>query len=137
MLVAGVMAVCAISPAAGQTTWSPPPPVITDSLAGWDSFEKYCAPCHGTSGRGDGPVAAALRQRPADLTLLARRAGGTFPRERVNGYIIGSARALPAHGSSQMPVWGPIFLAFESDLRVQARVNNVVAYIESLQLPPK
>jgi len=134
-LVAGLIAVCAIPLTAGQTTWSPPPPVITDSLAGWDSFEQYCAPCHGTSARGDGPVAEALRRRPADLTVLARHAGGTFPREQINGYITGTARSFPAHGTSEMPVWGPIFLAFESDVRVRARINNLVAYIESLQLP--
>lgn len=133
-LAVGLIAVCALPLAAGQTTWSPPPPVITDSLAGWDSFEKYCAPCHGTSARGDGPVASALRKRPADLTLLARRAGGRFPADRVNGYITGTARSFPAHGASEMPVWGPIFLAFESDVRVRVRINNLVAYIESLQL---
>lgn len=80
-------------------------------------------------------MASALRKRPADLTLLARRAGGSFPGDRVNGYITGSARAMPSHGTGDMPVWGPIFLAFENDLRVRARINNLVAYIESLQLP--
>lgn len=31
-------------------------------------YTRLCAPCHGASGRGDGPVAAALNPRPADLT---------------------------------------------------------------------
>lgn len=30
-------------------------------------FAQLCAPCHGTTGRGDGPLAMQLAQRPADL----------------------------------------------------------------------
>ena len=31
-------------------------------------FAEHCAACHGTGGRGDGPAADSLLQRPADLT---------------------------------------------------------------------
>jgi putative copper resistance protein D len=31
-------------------------------------YSEYCAVCHGTEGYGDGPAAAGLRPRPADLT---------------------------------------------------------------------
>lgn len=31
-------------------------------------FDSLCMPCHGTSGKGDGPAAAALKPAPADLT---------------------------------------------------------------------
>ncbi len=34
-----------------------------------------------------------------------------------------------------MPIWGQMFRAFESDARVKERIVNLVAYIESLQLP--
>jgi mono/diheme cytochrome c family protein len=34
-----------------------------------------------------------------------------------------------------MPVWGPIFRAFESDTRARERVENLLSYIESLQQP--
>jgi mono/diheme cytochrome c family protein len=111
------------------------PPVLTESLAGSDSFALYCASCHGSSGRGDGPAAPALRNRPADLTALARRNGGSYPAERVNAIVIGTARPEPAHGSSEMPVWGPLFRAFESDARVRARVESLVAHIGTLQMP--
>jgi len=30
-----------------------------------------CSPCHGTSGRGDGPAAAALNPKPANYTTKA------------------------------------------------------------------
>jgi mono/diheme cytochrome c family protein len=34
-----------------------------------------------------------------------------------------------------MPVWGPMFRAFESDARVRERIENLVAYVETLQQP--
>ena len=110
------------------------PPLAPESLVGRDSFNLYCASCHGPSGRGDGPIASALRTRPADLTVLARRNRGTFPRDRVTAFVDGSSRALPAHGTTDMPVWGPIFHALDaSDARALVRLINLVAYVESLQ----
>jgi len=119
----------------GQTSIEKTPPILTESMAGRDSFELYCASCHGAGGRGDGPVAAALKIRPADLTALARRHGGQYPREAVRGTIEGTSSTVPAHGSTQMPIWGPLFRAFESDARVRARIANLVTHIESLQAP--
>ena len=121
--------------AAAQTRGTQAPSVLIESLAGRDSFELYCAACHGDGGRGDGPVATALRTRPADLTLLARRNNGAFPRDRVRDFITGTARPPAAHGTTDMPVWGPMFQAFESDVRVRERIANLVAYIETLQPP--
>ena len=116
-------------------TGQPAPRILIDSLAGRDSFELYCASCHGSGGRGDGPVAAALRTAPPDLTTLSQRGGGTFPRARVQDFITGAGRTLSAHGTTEMPVWGPMFRAFESDARVRERVQNLVTHIESLQQP--
>jgi mono/diheme cytochrome c family protein len=112
-----------------------PPRILIDSLAGRDSFDLYCVACHGSGGRGDGPVAAELRTRPADLTLLARRNNGTFPRDTVREFITGMGRLVPAHGTTEMPVWGPMFRVFESDVRVRERIANLVTYIERLQQP--
>ena len=101
---------------------------------GRESFQFYCAPCHGADGRGAGPTAAALKTRPADLTTLARRNDGAYPRERVLDFVTGAGRPLAAHGSSDMPVWGPIFRGLDpSDARVDRRVDNIVEYVESLQ----
>lgn len=111
------------------------PRVLIESLAGRDSFELYCAPCHGGGGRGDGPVSSALRVRPSDLTTLAQRNDGSFPRDRVREFVIGTGRPLAAHGTTEMPVWGPMFRTFESDARVRERIENLLTYVESLQLP--
>jgi len=109
------------------------PPLVPESLVGSVSFDLYCASCHGRQGRGDGPTAASLRTRPADLTLLARNNRGTFPRDRVLSFVEGSARAA-AHGTSDMPVWGPTLRALDaSDARVTVRLQNLVAFIESMQ----
>jgi len=134
-LSAFAVAVALVGVGRAQVGVPQPPPILIDSLAGRDSFEMYCAPCHGTSGRGDGPVAAALRARPADLTTLARRSGGAYPRERVRDFVIGVGRQPLAHGTTVMPIWGQMFRAFESDARVRERIGNLVEYIESMQLP--
>ena len=109
---------------------------MLESMGGHDSFQFYCAPCHGADGRGNGPTASALTTRPSDLTSLARRNDGAFPRARVRAFVDGSGRPLAAHGSSEMPVWGPIFRGLDpSDARVTRRVDNIVQYVESLQAP--
>lgn len=123
------------SPAPAVHASQQTPSILIESLAGRDSFDLYCSPCHGAGGRGDGPVAAALRARPADLTTLARRNRGAFPRDQVREFVIGTGRPLAAHGTTEMPVWGPMFRAFESDARVRERIANLVSYIESIQLP--
>jgi putative copper resistance protein D len=52
------------------TTYARPGvPYTAESVArGQDLFAAHCGTCHGSSGRGDGPAAALLLQRPADLT---------------------------------------------------------------------
>jgi mono/diheme cytochrome c family protein len=104
------------------------------SASGQDSFNSHCAACHGRDAKGDGPVAAILKTKPTDLTTLARRNGGTFPRTDVISYIDGTGRALPSHGPGDMPVWGPIFRAMDTlDPRVKVRIADIAAYIETLQ----
>jgi mono/diheme cytochrome c family protein len=105
---------------------------------GWfcgDLFHFYCASCHGSDGRGHGPVAVSLRIPPPDLTVLSRRHGGSFPRHDVERYFTGDEpRPVAAHGSKDMPVWGPIFRALDPDDRTRkVRIANILDYLESLQ----
>jgi len=133
-LVAAALMTSSIEPAPAQDRGQQAPSLILESIAGRDSFNFYCAPCHGTTGKGNGPVAAALKSEPADLTVLARPSGGGFPRDRVLATLTGAGRPLPAHGSTEMPVWGPIFRGLDrSDARVLQRIENVIAYVETLQ----
>jgi len=111
----------------------PSPTFPGESLVGRDSFDAYCASCHGPGGRGDGPVAPALKAVPADLTALSSRNDGVFPRAGVRAVLAGTGRTVSAHGTTEMPIWGPLFRMFESDARARVRIDNLVTYIESLQ----
>ena len=119
----------------GQTTGGTKPPLVIESMYGRDLFEFYCASCHGRDGKGSGPVVPALKMRPPDLTTIARRNRGQFPTERVTAVVTGDATLpTPAHGSKDMPVWGPIFQALDQRKTVnEVRVSNIVAYLESIQ----
>ena len=102
-------------------------------------FAENCALCHGAGGRGDGAIAAGLRPRPADLTVIARRNGGTFPVSQVLSQIDGYERD-PVAGV-EMPEFG---LLLEGDLVPVETANGVftptprplaalLAYLESIQ----
>jgi mono/diheme cytochrome c family protein len=109
-----------------------PPPFVE----GGDSpgmFREYCAACHGVSGRGDGPAAAALKAVPADLTRLSARNGGKFPDTRVRRYIEGLDE-ISAHGSRDMPVWGKALRGMPGgDAGVRMRIEGLTRHVESLQ----
>lgn len=126
LAVAGTMA-------AGQSTGPQLPSLVLDSMYGPDLFGMYCATCHGRDGKGGGPVVGALKAAPPDLTLLSRRHQGVFPAREVEATIAGG-RVVTAHGSDEMPVWGPIFRSLDpSDARAKARIRSLVAHIESIQ----
>ena len=121
--------------ALAQTTGPQVPPLVIRSVVGRDLFDFYCASCHGRDGKGNGPVVAALKVLPPDLTRLTQRNQGIFPRERVETFVTNGGPVLsPAHGSSEMPVWGPVFRGLDpADLLVKIRIANVVDYIASFQ----
>lgn len=98
-------------------------------------FRTYCAACHGTSARGDGPLAESMRRRPADLTAIAKRNNGVFPADEVFRMIDGR-QPVKGHGGPDMPVWGDVFsrsVDAGDPAIVQARIKALVAYLESLQ----
>lgn len=109
-----------------------PPPLIR-SVNGPDLFRAYCASCHGKDAKGNGPAAVALKPKVPDLTLLAKNNGGKFPEDRVRKTILGDD-ALAAHGSREMPVWGPVFHQIENDVDWgHVRVANLAQYLKSIQ----
>jgi len=46
-------------------------------------YAKFCTACHGPTGEGGGPLADTCKKPVPDLTTMAERNGGEFPRERV------------------------------------------------------
>ncbi len=73
---------------------------------GAQDFTSHCAGCHGVSGKGDGASADGLARRPADLTGLSARNGGTFPGTRVMSKIWGYAGGENA--TSPMPAFAEV-----------------------------
>ena len=105
----------------------------TSPVSGKEMFDAYCASCHGAGGRGNGPAATAFKKAPTDLTRLAQKNNGKFPSAMVISSIQDGAEG--AHGSKDMPVWGPILSSVSGDRQmvVQQRLTNLTSYIESLQ----
>jgi nucleotide-binding universal stress UspA family protein/mono/diheme cytochrome c family protein len=108
------------------------------STPGGEVYRTYCATCHGTGARGDGPLASAMSKKPADLTEIAKRNGGVFPADLVFKTIDGK-QPVRGHGGPDMPVWGDAFAksreAGDAD-RVKAVIQSLVDYLASLQVRP-
>ncbi len=107
-------------------------------------FAENCAACHGTDGKGNGPLAELLSVGLPDLTTLSARNDGTFPFERVFMVVDGRAD-VAAHGGREMPVWGMTFDAAAAEeynpfpgstdveTFVSGRILALVSHIQSLQ----
>jgi mono/diheme cytochrome c family protein len=107
---------------------------MRNPLDGTEIFRHYCTSCHGVDGRGHGPASVALKHGAPDLTRIAQRNGGTFPFRRVKEIIEGKESGPQAHGSREMPVWGPIFHEVESDMDLgEVRLDAVTKTIEAMQ----
>ncbi len=106
----------------------------TSPAAGQEMYMTYCAVCHGTDGKGNGPAAGALKVATPDLTALAGKNGGKYPASKVSAIIRGE-EVLAAHGSKDMPMWGHLFRSISGghEAEVHQRVVNLNKYIESLQ----
>ena len=112
--------------------------VTLDDYSGAELFERFCASCHGTGARGDGPVAGSLNTAVPDLTLIANRYGGEFPVALVRDVIDGRGIDTRAHGTRAMPVWGYEFWVEEggdvgAQTAVRNAINKLIDYLRSVQ----
>ena len=112
--------------------------------SGEQTYKQYCAACHGADAKGHGPVASVLTTPPPDLTTLTKSHSGKFPYDYVSSVLefgtassrnVVSNYAYPAHSSSDMPTWGPIFQYYDKQSArvVQQRIKNLCDYLASLQ----
>ncbi len=113
----------------------PPTPAARGKLL----YGAYCADCHGPLARGDGPRAATLVQKPADLTTIAQRNGNVFRADTVAAFVDGRTQ-VEAHGTREMPVWGRVLddrnQALDQELKLTPEwIAQIVAYLETLQEP--
>lgn len=136
LLVAGMAALVAVSLGFADQAQSKLviPVNKTAPTNGKQMYANYCAPCHGTDGRGDGPAAVALKAQPTDLTGLTKNNGGKFPDVHIVA-VLQFGTDVPAHGSAQMPVWGPILANMNRAhaQEKQLRISNLSHYLESIQ----
>jgi mono/diheme cytochrome c family protein len=131
----GVVAAVTVMLAVSGPAWS----ADYVAMSGEELFGRFCAACHGAQGRGDGPVAGSFTIEVPDLTLIARRAGGAFPRDRVVR-IIDGRHTIGAHGSRTMPVWGEDLSRLEignpeAESATRAVIERLADYLGRLQRP--
>jgi len=111
---------------------------------GKQEYMDSCASCHGEDGKGYGPVAGFLKQKVADLTVLAKNSGGVFPFARAYDVIDGR-QSIAAHGPRDMPIWGKQYsgqgekhsggyaTAEEVNSFARGRIIALIGYVYSLQ----
>ena len=96
----------------------------------------FDAQCMQPRPRIDGPATRMDGHRldPTNLTNLARSNHGKYPDARIVS-VLEFGTALPAHGSAEMPVWGPILgkMNMTNPQEKQLRISNLSRYIESIQ----
>lgn len=123
----------------GQVELPPPTPPRNErnlllTVNGPALFQAHCAVCHGKDGSGGGPAAGALKKRIPDLTRISQRNRGAFSLDDVQLTISGEVVPTPAHGSREMPIWGPVFSRIEWDQDLgKVRIYNLAKFIETLQ----
>jgi mono/diheme cytochrome c family protein len=137
------VAICSPLALAAETVTTPDLTAVELASAVKD-FGTYCVVCHGDKARGRGPVAKELKTPPSDLTRISARAGGVFPAAAVYKKIEGLDMPL-AHGTSEMPIWGALFVhqavgdgVLIEDAKTAARVatqrmKRLVKYLETIQ----
>ncbi|MFQ5801815.1 MAG: c-type cytochrome [Candidatus Methylomirabilales bacterium] len=96
-----------------------------DPAKGKAKYQEICGVCHGQSGKGDGPTAAALPVKPRDHTDAAYMEKLTdqqiFKTIKQGGEAVGK--------SPLMPKWG--------GLLTDQQIEDIVAYIRTLSRPRK
>lgn len=85
------------------------------------AFESVCATCHGKTGNGDGPGAAALNPKPADF------ADPAFWKGKTDAELLKAIREGGASvgRSPLMPAWGSLYN--------EAQAKALLAYIKTLK----
>jgi len=99
-----------------------PPP----AYEGRRLYVSYCQLCHGTGGKGDGPLAQKMQITPADLTTTVRSRSDTILKKIITGEGRQTITGRDRHNllSNAMPEWQDIFN--------DAQIDALIAYLRFL-----
>lgn len=75
-------------------------------------FLQHCQKCHGADGKGKGPLAEALKLKPANLTLLPNEVNSSYLLVQIN------------EGKGSMPQW--------KDLLTHKQTSDLTNYLREL-----
>ena len=95
-----------------------------DKAEGRKYYVTYCSGCHGESGKGDGPAAESLPQKPANHT------DGAVMKQLSDNFLLDIiSKGGGAVGKSPfMPAWG-------NQLR-EKQIRDIIAHLRSLPASP-
>ncbi len=120
----------------------------TENKQNFDAESLYrssCAPCHGVSGDGRGPLAASLKTEVPPLNNLADRYSEIYFPERFLIEVIDGRKNMRSHGEREMPIWGRQFgllkgtqtsgeAAVADNAAARQKIEALVDYIRSIQI---
>ena len=128
-----IVAVALLTPCLASAQAGVAPDAVASAI-GQIIYQRYCGSCHGTGGKGDGPMARDLNVVPTDLTRLAKVNKGIFPFSTVV-QVIDGRKIMRGHGTPDMPVWGEIFPKTQGTASpsVETAVARITHYVWSIQ----
>ena len=104
-----------------QVSANPPP-----AYEGRKLFVSYCQLCHGIGGKGNGPLAKAMKINPADLTTTVRARSDTILKKIISGEGRQTITGRDRHNllSEAMPQWKDVFN--------DRQIESLIAYLRFL-----
>ena len=91
-------------------------------LAGWKSYEKLCAACHGKKGDGRGPVGKFMTPEPTNFWNCD--ALGAVSDEEIQTVILDGSAAIGKSNAMQ---------GFKRKIKSAAQVNELIQVIRSFE----
>ena len=103
--------------------------VSANPLAAYEGrglYVSYCQLCHGTGGKGDGPLAKAMKISQADLTTTVRARSDIFLKRTITGKGRQTITGRDRHNLliDAMPEWKDIFR--------ESQLKALIAYLRFL-----
>jgi len=102
-----------------EMLFASPPPAYEGRML----YVSYCQLCHGSTGKGDGPLARAMQISPADLTTTVRSRSDTILTKIITGTGRQTITGRDRHNllSDAMPEWKDVFSKYQ--------LRSLIAYL--------